>query len=224
MYDLNCYVFNRDKHAHRNDDHIMGLAPYPLPKTPQQAFQHDFARGNALFLPDDSDRVLDALNPSTHDLPPENWTQNCRKSDSSTRIKSDVVFIAFRGCTPIRRSNMRPVRNLHCTLDIRTMRRFVSGVVCLVMRCVEVQSWAACLFSRGLWSRAGSFDAAAAINGELSTGNAEWQCGANVLYFNIILTVLKIRIPEIGQFLRWFSTNMVIPLSLLIGQIPSKTQ
>ena len=144
MYGLNYYVFNREKRVHWNDDHIMGLAPRPLPKTPQQAFQHYFARGNALFLPDDSGRVLDALNPLTHDLPPENWTvpspQNCRKSDSSTRIKSDLVFIAFRGCTPIRQSDMHPVQNLHCTSDIRTMRRFVSGVVCLVMRCVEVQS------------------------------------------------------------------------------------
>jgi hypothetical protein len=133
------------------------------------------------------------------------------------------------------RRTVRPLRWVACEIslvervsDIRTMRRFVSGVACLVMRwrqCAEVQSWAAYLFSRYEdWSRAGSFGAAAAINGELLTGNTEWQCGANVLYCNIILIVLKIKIAEIGQFLRWFSTNMVIPLSFLIGQIPSKTQ
>ncbi|KAF8329678.1 uncharacterized protein EI90DRAFT_3124911 [Cantharellus anzutake] len=99
MHDLNYYVLNRDKRARWNDDHIMGLAPRPLPKTSQQAFQQFFARGHALFLPDDSDRVLDALDPSTHDLPPKNWTVQfppnweALPSDNLTRINCETFIV-----------------------------------------------------------------------------------------------------------------------------------
>ncbi|KAF8343836.1 uncharacterized protein EI90DRAFT_3010710 [Cantharellus anzutake] len=77
----------------------MGLAPRPLPKTSQQAFQQFFARGHALFLPDDSDRVLDALDPSAHDLPPKNWTVQfppnweALPSDNLTRINCETFIV-----------------------------------------------------------------------------------------------------------------------------------
>ncbi|KAF8330038.1 uncharacterized protein EI90DRAFT_3016970 [Cantharellus anzutake] len=73
-YTLDYYVLNKDKRACWNDDHITGSAPHPLPKTPQQAFQYYLATGDARYLPDDSDRVLDAFDPSAHNWPPENWT------------------------------------------------------------------------------------------------------------------------------------------------------
>src|SRR6266446_8087 len=119
MHDLKYYVLNRDKRARWHDDHIMGLAPRPLPKTSQQAFQQYFARGHALFLPDDSDRVLDALDLSAHDFPPQNWTvqfpPNCTKFNLSGWINTDIRLISFRGSTPIRQSDTRQLRNIHCT-------------------------------------------------------------------------------------------------------------
>ncbi|KAF8338903.1 uncharacterized protein EI90DRAFT_3013025 [Cantharellus anzutake] len=98
-HDLNYYVLNKDKRAHWNDDHIMGLAPRPLPKTPQQAFQQYLLRGHALFLPDDSDRVLDALDSLAHDLPPENWTilfppnWDALPLDNPTRINCEAFIV-----------------------------------------------------------------------------------------------------------------------------------
>ncbi|KAF8324694.1 uncharacterized protein EI90DRAFT_3129660 [Cantharellus anzutake] len=99
MFDLNYYVQNKDKRPRWNDDHILGLAPRPLPKTPLQAFQQYFTRGDALFLPDNSDRVLDALDPSAHDLSPSSWAipfplnWEALQLDDPTRVQCETFIL-----------------------------------------------------------------------------------------------------------------------------------